>query len=422
MMNSRRICPVDGSQYKDSAVGLVFMESAAELAMETSKVESAVRNQAEAKLNQLEHNSADALCVEDPAVARYQLEAYVLYQLDNQTKATAASSISSRRKTRRKEFSRSDKSAAKQLTIYESWMSTTELNSNGENDKKPAKERTQVLFPVDEEKQLRRCARYGISCDDISLDVITISSWLSADEEKTKEMKRRHAEESADGLALMTSSVTKTRRKEFSRSDKSAVKQLTIYESWMSTAELNSNGENDKKPAKEKDARVLTAAGCGIGSVHEVVRSNLLVEPSEVEEGEISAFTLVAAVVHLWCLGVLTAAGCGIGSVHEVVRSNLLVEPSEVEEGEMKTRRKEFSRSDKSAAKQLTIYESWMSTAELNSNGENDKKPAKEKDASTISCRYFTRHISNGKKLCPTGRNLNRGLYTSRAPLKKVDE
>ncbi|KZV15936.1 peptide-N(4)-(N-acetyl-beta-glucosaminyl)asparagine amidase [Dorcoceras hygrometricum] len=55
MMNSRRICPADGSQYKDSAVGLVFMESAAGLAMETSKVESAVRNQAEAKLNQPEH-------------------------------------------------------------------------------------------------------------------------------------------------------------------------------------------------------------------------------------------------------------------------------------------------------------------------------------------------------------------------------
>ncbi|KZV19628.1 hypothetical protein F511_42498 [Dorcoceras hygrometricum] len=43
----------------------------------------------------------------------------------------------------------------------------------------------------------------------------------------------------------------------------------------------------------------------------------------------------VAAVVHLRSLGVLTAAGCGIGSVHAVVRSNLLVEPSEVEEGEM---------------------------------------------------------------------------------------
>ncbi|KZV51458.1 ABC transporter C family member 10-like [Dorcoceras hygrometricum] len=56
MMNSRRICPTDGSQYKQSAVGLVFMESAAGLAMETSKVESAVRNQAKAKLNQLEHS------------------------------------------------------------------------------------------------------------------------------------------------------------------------------------------------------------------------------------------------------------------------------------------------------------------------------------------------------------------------------
>ncbi|KZV36816.1 hypothetical protein F511_22851 [Dorcoceras hygrometricum] len=48
MMNSRRICPADGSQYKDSAVGLVFMESTAGLALETSKVESAVRNQQEA--------------------------------------------------------------------------------------------------------------------------------------------------------------------------------------------------------------------------------------------------------------------------------------------------------------------------------------------------------------------------------------
>ncbi|KZV41723.1 protein FLX-like 2-like [Dorcoceras hygrometricum] len=86
-------------------------------------------------------------------------------------------------------------------------------------------------------------------------------------------MKRRRAEESADGLALMTSSVTSSQsadsmspavaryqqstkisaEDEFSRSDKSAAKQLTIYEIWMSTAELNSNGENDKKPAKEKD-------------------------------------------------------------------------------------------------------------------------------------------------------------------------
>ncbi|KZV30165.1 hypothetical protein F511_43653 [Dorcoceras hygrometricum] len=79
-------------------------------------------------------------------------------------------------------------------------------------------------------------------------------------------MKRRRAEESADGLALMTSSVTSSYSadglKEQSQESavvviKPAAKQLTIYESLMSTAELNSNGENDKKPAKEKDASTV---------------------------------------------------------------------------------------------------------------------------------------------------------------------
>ncbi|KZV17503.1 hypothetical protein F511_41181 [Dorcoceras hygrometricum] len=66
----------------------------------------------------------------------------------------------------------------------------------------------------------------------------------------------------------------------------------------MSTAELNSNGENDKKPAKEKDAVPVQARR----------RKTLVYVVSHI----------VAAVVHLWSLGVLTAAGCGIGSVHEV--------------------------------------------------------------------------------------------------------
>ncbi|KZV32838.1 hypothetical protein F511_20939 [Dorcoceras hygrometricum] len=67
--------------------------------------------------------------------------------------------------------------------------------------------------------------------------------------------------------------------------------------------------------------------------------------------------------------------------------------------GELQSRRKISSRSDDSAAKQLTIYESWMSTAELNSNGENDKKPAKEKDTSTIPCRdAITKLVDEFKK------------------------
>ncbi|KZV32425.1 hypothetical protein F511_44909 [Dorcoceras hygrometricum] len=52
-------------QVKDSAVGLVFMESAAGLAMETSKVESAVRNQVKANLNQLEHTRWKISSVEE---------------------------------------------------------------------------------------------------------------------------------------------------------------------------------------------------------------------------------------------------------------------------------------------------------------------------------------------------------------------
>ncbi|KZV40635.1 hypothetical protein F511_34399 [Dorcoceras hygrometricum] len=73
-------------------------------------------------------------------------------------------------------------------------------------------------------------------------------------------MKRRRAEASADGLALMTSSVTSSYSADVSHTVEAGVHLWSLG--------------------------VLTAAGCGIGSVHEVVRSNLLVDPSEMEEGE----------------------------------------------------------------------------------------------------------------------------------------
>ncbi|KZV34305.1 hypothetical protein F511_28007 [Dorcoceras hygrometricum] len=183
MMNSRRICPADGSQYKDSAVGLVFMESAAELAMETSKVESAVRNQAEANLNQLEHSprpdtrllrqptlegltrsartgsrtkdSADAICVDNQSqdpVASYSGSSRKLYESSRKLcvsnrhgiqsqESRCSGELQSRRKIPVAVFEDSAEaqsssrleSAAKQLTIYESWMSTAELYSNGKN-------------------------------------------------------------------------------------------------------------------------------------------------------------------------------------------------------------------------------------------------------------------------------------------------
>ncbi|KZV52026.1 cysteine protease [Dorcoceras hygrometricum] len=58
-------------------------------------------------------------------------------------------------------------------------------------------------------------------------------------------------------------------------------------------------------------------------------------EANVVEENQQMSVTQLRLLCNLWSLGVLTAAGCGIGSVHAVVRSNLLVEPSEVEEGEI---------------------------------------------------------------------------------------
>ncbi|KZV48638.1 hypothetical protein F511_10324 [Dorcoceras hygrometricum] len=73
-ISSSYICPADGSQYYRSAVGLVFMESAAGLAMETSKVESAVRNQAEAKY--LSIIKEEGLEISQPALASGKSEVH----------------------------------------------------------------------------------------------------------------------------------------------------------------------------------------------------------------------------------------------------------------------------------------------------------------------------------------------------------
>ncbi|KZV40572.1 hypothetical protein F511_21280 [Dorcoceras hygrometricum] len=57
-MNSSKICPVDGSQDEVQQLVWLIILTEAGLAMETSKVESAARNQAEDKLNQLERSES----------------------------------------------------------------------------------------------------------------------------------------------------------------------------------------------------------------------------------------------------------------------------------------------------------------------------------------------------------------------------
>ncbi|KZV13603.1 Tir-nbs-lrr resistance protein [Dorcoceras hygrometricum] len=119
MMNSRRICPAVGSQYKQSAVGLVFMEWAAGLAMETSKVESAVRNQAKAKLNQLEHIAIKKL----RRIASWswneedQQEANINQQMKKSAGALSLDDISS------------DIIIQQEATVFSSWLSADEKRS-----------------------------------------------------------------------------------------------------------------------------------------------------------------------------------------------------------------------------------------------------------------------------------------------------
>ncbi|KZV19252.1 hypothetical protein F511_37340 [Dorcoceras hygrometricum] len=118
-------------------------------------------------------------------------------------------------------------------------------------------------------QQLRRCSRYGISCDDISLDVITISRKLSADE------KRSERDEATSCWRI---------------SRWFSVDDVIIISRWFERAVARISRDVKQVPSEQPRAGrslgVLTAAGCGIGSVHGVVRSNILVEPSEVEEGE----------------------------------------------------------------------------------------------------------------------------------------
>ncbi|KZV20910.1 hypothetical protein F511_14924 [Dorcoceras hygrometricum] len=135
-----------GSQYYQSAVGLVFMESAVELAMETSRVDSVVSEELKCEANQLDH---------------------VIVKLAGESK----------KKKKIRVISTADESVSSRKDISTSLF------------KKKKKRRWSWNEEVQQEatvgyQQKRRGARYVMSCDDISLDVITISSWLSADEAK----------------------------------------------------------------------------------------------------------------------------------------------------------------------------------------------------------------------------------------------
>ncbi|KZV18788.1 hypothetical protein F511_36141 [Dorcoceras hygrometricum] len=76
-------------------------------------------------------------------------------------------------------------------------------------------------------------------------------------------------------------------------------------------------------------------------------------------------------------------------------------------------------------AKQLTKYimknhQSWMSNAELNSNVEDDKRPAKERTQRTFPVGALQNTFER-EDFVSNGLNWNRGLYTKATPLKNID-
>ncbi|KZV25433.1 hypothetical protein F511_18945 [Dorcoceras hygrometricum] len=246
MMNSRRICPADGSQYKDSVVGLVFMESAAGLAMETSKVESAVRNQAEAKLNQLEHRIEkpageidrrrrfqSQVTVEEADVSYYSRSCQQLpfiSTVDESVSSRIRSYQQMRRKVKEMKRRRAEESADGLSPAVARYQQRFAL----------ALKIQQMLFALITSRKIQSRATVD--------PVASIITFVYPVDMVSRRKKSKIAK-------IQTQRKNSAEAQSSSRHE-SAAKQLTIYESWMSTAELNSNGKNDKTQSTLKMERI----------------------------------------------------------------------------------------------------------------------------------------------------------------------
>ncbi|KZV45725.1 pentatricopeptide repeat-containing protein [Dorcoceras hygrometricum] len=156
---------------------------------------------------------------------------------------------------------------------------------------------------------------------------------------KRSKMKRRRVDSSADGLALMTSSVTSSQSADDLReqSQESAVAgnpDASFQSQYLKIQQRRKAIEECISSEAVDNLRRVIKAGCQLLSSIQMAKTTRSLQKKRTQVLFPFSHT-VEAVVHLRSLGVLTAAGCGIGSVHAVVRSNLLVEPSEVEEGEI---------------------------------------------------------------------------------------
>ncbi|KZV49333.1 hypothetical protein F511_22672 [Dorcoceras hygrometricum] len=160
-------------------------------------------------------------------------------------------------------------------------------------------------------QQMRRGAKFGLSCDDISLDVITISRWIQQ---------------------MMLSAKEKRRRVLNQQMKQSVSEEATSYGDSAGGLEVDDviGDVIQSQESAADEATVHPVATQSIQSQEDPVASNSSIQSQE-DSGE---------------------------AFDDPVASNSSIQ----------------SRSVKSVAKQLTICEKWKSTAELNSNGESDKK------------------------------------------------
>ncbi|KZV26745.1 hypothetical protein F511_20914 [Dorcoceras hygrometricum] len=180
------------------------------------------------------------------------------------------------------------------------WMSTTELNSNGENDNKPAKEKDASTVPL---SVLYRTLLNGKNF---------VSNGIN--------LNRGYIFE-----------ATPLKRTFVQLSERREVGATTIL--WQKYIEYTVHQQREKWTDRRSNRPPLEKSFS-----RESIAESRLAFPVQARRRKTHVYVVshtVEAVVHLRSLGVLTAAGCGIGSVHAVVRSNLLVEPFEVEEGEI---------------------------------------------------------------------------------------
>ncbi|KZV18004.1 Glycerol-3-phosphate acyltransferase 6 [Dorcoceras hygrometricum] len=85
--------------------------------------------------------------------------------------------------------------------------------------------------------------------------LISSSRKIPAVDMVSRRKKSRSSEALQPGAKIQTQRKNSAEAQSSSRHE-SAAKQLTIYESWMSTAELNSNGKNDKTQSTLKMERI----------------------------------------------------------------------------------------------------------------------------------------------------------------------